>query len=39
MNDKKLNKETIKVIKDAKKGKNIIGPFSTVEELRVALKK
>ena len=38
MNKKKPNKETIKAINDAVKGKNIIGPFKTIDDLKAALK-
>ena len=39
MNAKKLNRETIKAIKEAYKGINTIGPFKSVDELKAALKK
>lgn len=38
MKNKKLNKETIKVIKDTNKGIYIIGPFNIFDELKGALR-
>lgn len=38
MKNKKLNKEIIKVIKDANKGINIIALFNIVDELKGALR-
>lgn len=39
MKNKKLNRETIKAIKEAYKGINTIGPFKSVDEFKATLKK
>ena len=39
MEEKELNEETKKVLREANEGKNLVGPFNSVEELFEDLKK